>query len=261
MKVQLLQDAQRALALSVVDQIPVGFSKFRIGKTVKFTPNFRASDVDGFVYEGRGDAIRTYMAKEGTAFIIEISLDHSIGNFDIGNVMVFDNQPTPKPFVYAVRDSAIPKVRTVENSIGTETKIQIAVPFLASDQPANVTVELIDFGTVPTVSTEAALTATQANQSPFPLYVVENFNETNMPALLYANAVTNQWFINPYFQDLANPARNVVSGGRAGDNYKVPVGKIAFGGEFGDNRIPNVLGSENFNPNDVVIINGGGTFS
>lgn len=253
MKTILTRNGARALSRSVVNGVAVSFLSFRIGSSFGFSPSVTASDVDKFVYEGDSSQIDVNFGVNprgngvnSTIFNVELTLDHTIGDFEIGNVMLFDQ--SGRGFAFGVRESAIPKFRSRRENLGSEIIIQFPIRILTEETPANVTTTVTRESSVPTVSSEQGLINTDSRLAEFPVYVVENFLGRGTPALLYASSQENIWWANPFFGNLNNLDFDTISGGRVGDGYQNPQGLIIFGGSFGDSR------------SNVTVL-GGGSFS
>jgi hypothetical protein len=226
-----------AFARSVVSRRPISFSKFRVGRTVGFTPSPRALDVDEFVYEGGASKISVNYGSNNFIVIIEMTLDSNVGDFEVGNIMVFDD--TGVPFAFGVRSTMVPKIRTRGLTLGSEMNIQMPVRILTTETPANVDVLVTRESSLPVVETENAVVLSPANMAEYPVYMVENFKASGRPALLYARTEDNTWWANPYFEDVSGPDFLTISGGYVGDKYQIPVGSVLYGFEFQDGRTIN----------------------
>lgn len=259
MKSILTHGGARALARSIVQQRPISFSKFRIGSSVGFTPSPRVEDVDKFVYEGSKSQINVTFGVNENIANVELALDHTVGNFDIGNVLLYDQNDTP--FVYGVRESVIPKIRSTQFSLGSEISIQMPVRILTDETPAVVSTLVQKESSLPVVADETGLVALNSTQSEFPAYIVENFRESGRPAILYASSTQDKWWANPFFEDLNNPDYASISGGRIGDAYSIPIGFTLFGGSYLDQReVINIRSGGSFDDEEARIVSGGQTF-
>lgn len=259
MKSILTNLGSRAFAQSIVLQRPISFSKFRIGSTIRFTPSPSATDVDRFVYEGPAQQISVSFGGNDGIVNIEILLDNTIGNFDVGNVMVFDQNENP--FCFGVRDAIIPKFRASADNLGTELSLQLPVRILTDEFPATVYTNVQKESSVPVSPTEESLVLINSTLAEFPTYLIENFKGTGIPAILHAGTTENRWFANPFFHDVASPDFNVISGGRVGDRYTRPLGEVNFGGSFGDRRnIVGQISGGNFEDNRNINIVGDRVF-
>lgn len=237
MGIQTILTKQGAIAFTraMVLGKPVVIKKFRIGSLAGFTPKPIDTDVADFVYEGSQSQIKMKFGSSTAIAIVELTLDHSVGDFDIGNIMLYDDRD--QPFAFGVRGSSVPKVRSQRSVLGTEMNIQFPLRILTDETPANVSVSVVDQKSLPVVATEEAVTSSLASQAEFPVYLCENFKGTNRPAILYADPARDMWWANPFFIDLASGLYGVISGGNVGDLYQAPAGKVLYGGEFKDSRL------------------------
>jgi len=240
----LLSEGTKAMVASIVSNQAVSFSKFRIGSSVNYTPDINAVDVENYVYEGDRRSMRWYLADNPEILVIELTIKSSAGDFDVGNVMVFDNNNMP--FCYGVRLTPIPKLRTTSTQVGSELIITMAVRILSNTRSSAVTVYLEEKAVIPVVATAEELLATEPDDAGFPVYVAENFKETNIPALVYADESQDEWWVNRFFMPYRFGRFNVISGGYVGDTYSRPFGALRNGGEFGEVK-----------PDEEMIIDGG----
>jgi hypothetical protein len=249
----------RAFARSIVTKRPITFGKFRVGRTVGFTPSAAATDVDEFVYEGNASKISVNYGSNNFIVVIEMTLDNNVGDFDVGNIMVFDSNGAP--FAFGVRDTMVPKVRTRGTTLGSEMNIQLPIRLLTTETPANVDVLVTQESSLPVLATGEAIILTNANVSEYSVYLVENFKETGRPALLYADSERNMWWANSYFEDALGADFLTIFGGIVGDKYQIPVGRVLYGFEFGDGRVINeILNGGTFGDGADPILSGGLVF-
>jgi len=234
-KTILTQQGAIAFTRALVLGKPISIPKFRIGSLAGFSPKPNDTDVADFVYEGNASQIKLKFGSWTAVAVIELTLDHSVGDFDIGNIMLYDNRD--QPFAFGVRSTSVPKVRSQRSVLGTEMNIQFPLRILTDETPASVSVSVIDQKTLPVVAVETAVTGTLPSVAEFPVYLCENFKGTNRPAILYADAANDMWWANPFFIDMASGAYGVISGGVVGDLYTSPAGKVLYGGEYSDKRV------------------------
>lgn len=255
----LLTEGTRAIVAMIVNQIPLKFAKFRVGSTVGFSPRITDTDVRGYVYEGGRDSISFYVGDNKEILIVEVTMNSSVGDFNIGNIMIFDSNG--KPFAYGVRDTPIPKIKTTQTQQGSEIVVQMAVRFLSNEQSSAVQVFVENESAIPVVDTETGLIAVDPSEAEFPVYIVANYNNLNVPALMYADADNDQWWVNIGFQPYQEGYFTQLSGGRVGDKYSRPAGKTYFGGYFSPlNSTGKKYSGGVFGDNSNFVSVGGGNF-
>jgi len=255
----LLTEGTKAIMAMIVNQVPLRFTKFRIGSTVSYTPRITDTDVRGYVYEGGADAMRWFLGENPEILVIELTLNSSIGDFNVGNIMAFDQNG--KPFAAGVRTTPLPKIKTTTTQQGSELILQFAVRILSNEKASSLQVLVENSAAHPVVDTEDGLVGSPPGDAEFPLYVVQNFNGLNTPALLYADADNDTWWVNNMFQAYHEGYFTTLSGGRVGDKYSRPAGKLYFGGYF--NKLDTSGGTLNggtFGDNASSVSIGGGNF-
>jgi hypothetical protein len=161
-------------------------AKVRFGSTL-IDPLASMTDVDSFVYESTGAAIR-YSIRDENSVNYRIILDETIGDFTIGNYALVLEDGTI--FSITSLNSTLTKTATVGMVLGNRRIFNLPLVLSGLASISNFTLILADELSIPEVATQAVLPG--AGAAPFNLYLVRQHTLFANRATLAA-AVAGSW--------------------------------------------------------------------
>lgn len=165
-------------------------TKVKIGSSIITSSiNSNMTDVTNSVWEGGTDVIR-YQVVSDTVVMFKITLDESVGNFDIGNIGLFLSDGT----MFTI--TALPKVsykqKTEGSTVGNRRIFNIPVILSGIAEITNLSILIADEANVPQVNTEQDLP--DPISAPFSVYEVLYHTDFGCPVLAI-RVDSNWWYI------------------------------------------------------------------
>jgi len=163
---------------------------FKIGSAI-INPDSSMTDVTGLVYTGTTNQI-TYQVIDDSNILFRITLDDSVGDFNIGNVGLFLS--SGDMFAVTALPGVTSKIKTnFPATIGNRRIFNIIIQMSGVSNVTNLTVLIQDEAALPVVQTE--LNLPPANVSPFPVYMVNAHTVYGRPA--FALRYNGVWYYVP----------------------------------------------------------------
>lgn len=163
---------------------------FKIGSGI-ITPDSSMTDVDTLVYTGTTDQI-TYQIIDDSNILFKVTLDDSVGDFDIGNVGLFLSDGTL--FALTALPGVTRKVRTnFPTTIGNRRIFNVIIQMSGVTNVTNLTVLIQDEAALPVVQTELSLPPSLV--APYPVYMVSAHTVYGRPTLALRQNAT--WYFIP----------------------------------------------------------------
>lgn len=155
----------------------LNITSVKIGSTV-LNPLSTMEDVTDEVWSGDSQFI-SYQVLDDNTFAFVVTLDESIGNFQIGNIGLFIEDGT----MFCLTTLLQPEQKTKNESTVVGNRFEYVIPIILSGISDAVQVSYIvpDEASLPVVYTEASLP--DYRQTNYSAYVVQNFSLQNVPAL------------------------------------------------------------------------------
>jgi hypothetical protein len=141
-------------------------------------PAYSMTAVVDPVASGTG-SIRYHLRSEDEIQFI-LTLDQSVGNFYVGNIMLFDDTDTP--FMAASLDLPAKKeALSLPATTGNSLRYVINLKYTAAGKLVDVTITPPDNASLPLVATEAALPPVGA--APYDAYQIERLTKSGLPTV------------------------------------------------------------------------------
>lgn len=243
MTTTVITDAGIAKAIAAGSGGPlIKVTHFKFGSDIiTGTISSAMTDVSGEVYVGNNSQI-TYSKVDDSNFVYMISVDDTVGDFNVGNIGLFLEDGTM--FAIAALVSTSPKIKDNPPQIGNFKDYEVHVRLDGQANITDLTILTAADAKLPEVATESSLPS--PDSAFFPVYFVRNHMTYGTPAI--AARFASRWWltllsdkpdqqgvaidINTWDNDNVDPGmhvyRNAVSGklelGDGTDDAKLPIG-------------------------------------
>lgn len=225
------------LRAALLSEAAITIASHHIGDSYGFFPDPNASEASGtVVYVGNASQTSNAFDSDGNV-VFSISLDETVGDFTIGNIMVFAAYTnTVDASLVPLWQTSLPttfeKLRTAGADAGNTVVIRTTVNIEDGSAITSVNVYATNelYGIIPSVATEANLPT--PGPSVNPQFVVQELGNTGAPGLAAIKTSTNQWYANGFFQRLDDHRLGWAFGGLFGDAYRIKSVSTIFGGFF-----------------------------
>lgn len=230
----LLNSAIPAIINSLLLGNTLQIASFSIGDAYGYTLNPNATQVgilNSVQFTGGTSYISTSTSGNSVSYVI--SLDNTLGNFTIGNVMLFlSYEGGTVPFIQTIFPSQVLKVAQSGSVVGNYIVIKLTADLGSSAVAATYTVEISDANVsiLPNVNTELSLP--NPSSSVFQQYIIDSVTTTDRPAIAMRRTLDNTWYGNGLIQRIADSRFGCIYGGIIGDGYQDFNGIDIWGGYF-----------------------------
>lgn len=213
----------------------VKLNRYRIGRAsgvlVPTDPNvpnvyplsdYDRTDVVDFEYEGniglpgQGYIAATKISDNEVRFVLV--LNETVGDFEIGNVMLYDDSGSGFIFGSLPTGITVQKYKTVGTNPGNRVVINLTVAAtnLAQINTLNILASCCEC--IPSVPTQVDLPL--PGSTPYDVYIVQNHTEIMRPFIAFRHFETNTWHGLPFSQSVESLDFGVMDGGTVGDIYQ-----------------------------------------
>ena len=264
MKVTLLKVAETRLANLLSASQTTRINSFRISSSANVTISDTGSDVTGSsIYLGIPNQV-SYCPVSQNEIIFRIELDHIVGNYTIGNVMMFLDPvsigQSPIPFLWATIPVESPKNSSnfAVYTVGNRVLIFISLWFPS----------IINIMDMSIHQKKHASFRQYFNEILVPSVEVEEYDQITIGrhtlydglSLLVKDSAQSFWYGSILSDDINSPTFNTINGGIIGKKFGVPVNIDYINGanfKLPNNTYPVVDGGNNWAPADSPNIDGG----
>jgi hypothetical protein len=219
---KILIEGNSLLTTSLTQQKKLKIKEYRIGNSSGFTPNGNETNPAGsLVYTGTETTIIT-SAISDEEIRYTITLDEGIGNFTVGNVVIYadlNDDNILKPFAMTSLDVGQQKIATLGAVQGNRIIIVFVLKLSNNTGSVSVVIPNVQKSSLPNYETENNLP--NAESSPFRSLTIVSHSKLLKPAFGLKKESNNTWFGTPFMDRIDNPRFGWLWGGVCSDGRQL----------------------------------------
>jgi hypothetical protein len=264
MQISILKSGENRLTDLLSKNLKTKINSFRIGSSAGLTPNSDATQVSGsMVYQGTPDQI-TYYKVSPSEIVLKLILDHDVGDFNIGNVLIFLDPATtngpPIPFLWAVLPSASPKNDSnfAAYVVGNRVVILIALWFPYIQNILDMAQHKEEYAQFKEYGDENLVPSVDIEE--YDQVSISSHSQYNSMSVLVKDNKYSKWWGLAFTQFVDDPGLNRLEGGIIGQEYGSFSGIKYYDGKhfiINNNSFPKTDGGNNWiGPNEPPVDGG-----